>query len=442
MAETNDTATQAKSYPALLWHDIRSRKSEFFLGLILSIVSGIVTVWLQYRDGMLERKHFWDGIVTAAVPVLGIIVIFTLVEVYRAAASLNRTVQAEIEVLKTRRESAKVEGLSPVQRAVIREVLTKYQRPNDFGQDTQYRYFVIFPIPGVPEASALAAQLRAVFGECGLDTQLISNELPKLRDTSRFNHGVWLRGRGDIDRSYYDLPTLTVLREALERAAIPFQYIPDDVGDVELIIGAPPNSPSDAVVAELSTAAYHSEVNRLQEKIAALTLVTAGRHLQQDQKDAIAANVSAAIAEYMLSWGGAEEEWPTEQDGSKQRFCVSVISIGGDREVIVYRNEIAESFAQTFAIQKEQWTAGHPDCEAFNGVITVTEPTGKPNNIRPLVIQALKTGHIDVREAPFPWNGPNREISPAIRPGESYNRYEPVAYVVVGQRSPVEVGDV
>jgi hypothetical protein len=107
MPEPEATQAQAaKPYPALLWHDIKSRKSEFFVGLLLSILSSIATVWLQYRDGMLERKHFWDGIVTSAIPVLSIVVVFALVEVYRAAASLHREGQAKIKELETRARAA------------------------------------------------------------------------------------------------------------------------------------------------------------------------------------------------------------------------------------------------------------------------------------------------------------------------------------------------
>jgi hypothetical protein len=109
MSEPEATPAQAaKSYPALLWHDIKSRKSEFFVGLLLSILSSVATVWLQYRDGMLEQKHFWDGIVTSAIPVLGIVVVFALVEVYRAAASLHREGQAKIKELETRAHGTKL----------------------------------------------------------------------------------------------------------------------------------------------------------------------------------------------------------------------------------------------------------------------------------------------------------------------------------------------
>jgi len=94
-----DPVLDSTSYPATLWRDIKSRKSEFFVGLLLSIVSSSASVWLQYRDGMLERKHFWDGVVTTALPVLAIIVIFAFIEIYRAAASLHRDQQSRIKEL-------------------------------------------------------------------------------------------------------------------------------------------------------------------------------------------------------------------------------------------------------------------------------------------------------------------------------------------------------
>jgi hypothetical protein len=96
LQSAGDSARTPTSYPALLWANIKTRKSEFFGGLLLSVASSTASVWLQYRDGMLDQKHFWDGVITTVVPVLAIVVIFALIEVYRAAASLHREAQGQI----------------------------------------------------------------------------------------------------------------------------------------------------------------------------------------------------------------------------------------------------------------------------------------------------------------------------------------------------------
>jgi hypothetical protein len=277
------------------------------------------------------------------------------------------------------------EGLSAIQRAAIREVLVKYGRPVDCGQDDQYRYFIIFPIPGIPEASTLAAQFRAVFGECGLDTQLVSNELPGLRDTSRFNHGIWLRGTGDADQGYYQPPTITVLREALERAAIPYQYTPDDVGDVELIIGAPPHTPSDTVVAELSTAAYHRDVTKLTETIAELRLATARRHLNQEQKDTIDRISVARVKTAIESWSPGEDHF--------LRFCITLCVIGSDTETSDYRHDFEEAFGRAFAVRLENWQAA-PYLSEFRNAVSVLDPTDRRNIVHPWILEALRAANV------------------------------------------------
>lgn len=134
MPESDGTpARTATSYPGLLWRDIKRRKSEFFVGLLLSLGASCATVWLQTRDGLLERKHFWDGIVTAAVPALGIIVIFALVEVYRAAASLHREAQAKIDSLASSARDTQSDSLTLNERVRIlaAQISSFYEGRND-----------------------------------------------------------------------------------------------------------------------------------------------------------------------------------------------------------------------------------------------------------------------------------------------------------------------
>jgi hypothetical protein len=77
-------------YLRLLVANIWQRKSEFFVGLVLSVLTGAGTAWLQYREGMLDERHLWDGVVTTAIPVLGIVLVFGLFELCRAAVLVHR----------------------------------------------------------------------------------------------------------------------------------------------------------------------------------------------------------------------------------------------------------------------------------------------------------------------------------------------------------------
>jgi hypothetical protein len=51
---------------------------------------------------MLERKRVWDGIVTASVPVLGIVILFVIIEVCRAAVSLDHAIAERLLALSSR----------------------------------------------------------------------------------------------------------------------------------------------------------------------------------------------------------------------------------------------------------------------------------------------------------------------------------------------------
>lgn len=177
-------------------------------------------------------------------------------------------------------------ALSPSQRAAVQDVLARYPRPATFGEHDQYRYFIIFPVPGDARASEVAAELRGVFGEAGLDPQLISDELPGLRDFSRFRHGVWIRGTGNWDEGRYNPPTVQVLTECLRAAGIPFQRSSDDVAEIELIIGHPPKTPTDDAIAAAAASTYRSEVERLKAENAELRaslLTVAPRRLSREQ---------------------------------------------------------------------------------------------------------------------------------------------------------------
>lgn len=77
-------------YARLLLRNIWERKAEFFVGLFLSIVTGALTSWLQYREGMLDERQVWGGVVTTAIPIFGLVIVFALIEVGRAAVLLHR----------------------------------------------------------------------------------------------------------------------------------------------------------------------------------------------------------------------------------------------------------------------------------------------------------------------------------------------------------------
>lgn len=125
MEEISSGLPAPPSYPGLLWRNIWGRKAEFFGSLLLSIGTGVFTVYLQYRAGLLERKHLLDSIMTASEPVLIVIALFAVIEVYRAARSLHREAQAEIEELKLRAHGTKLS--LPTETAEDRYWNAKYQ---------------------------------------------------------------------------------------------------------------------------------------------------------------------------------------------------------------------------------------------------------------------------------------------------------------------------
>jgi hypothetical protein len=243
MPEPEATPAQAaKSYHALLWHDIKSRKSEFFVGLLLSILCSVATVWLQYRDGMLEQKHFWDGIVTSAVPVLGIVVIFALVEVYRAAASLHREAQTEIVKLQAARpESNKASSVAELLEAsnrhenrlaglgaqlsskdkkiAVLEAQIAIDHPRDIPQDKRIRIAERFRA-GIPPSETDRMKSQALW--------VVS--LTNSPDTQYLARAI-----ADVLRPYFKV---TVDHEFSGR--ISHRYTQDDLRGLVLMLPAPP----------------------------------------------------------------------------------------------------------------------------------------------------------------------------------------------------------
>lgn len=287
-------------------------------------------------------------------------------------------------------------GLSTTQRAAIREVLSRYQRPASLDRDDQYRYLIIFPIPGNPAAALLAANFRDLFGQADFDPQLISNELPGERDVSRFSHGIWLRG-GDpyID---YDPPTVEIVKEALQAAAIDYRFSPDNVADVELIIGNPPSTPSDDAVAALLTTNYENTVARLNNRIHELEDANRRRRLDEDQMTAITTTVRAGLEELRNSLIAAS--W--EPEDIERRLVVQLVSIGTDRETLNYRGDFATAFeAGGFdVLLSEQQAGGGPQHEEFVDVVTVLR--GNPANVvRPFILDALRAARLTPHEADY-----------------------------------------
>lgn len=152
-----------------------------------------------------------------------------------------------------------------------------------------------------------------------------------------------------------------------------------------------------------------------------------------DRKADIDAAAFSRMEQYIQTFG---DKWGSDADGNPTRLCIAIASIGGEKETIDYRNDFKEAFERTFVIQLEQWTAGLPGYEEFAGGITVIDPEKPTNRIHPMVIEALKAGGVEPRRASYdlllPWRE-RRAISPVMRPG-GYNDYQPVVYIVVGQR--------
>src|SRR5579872_4757443 len=67
----------------------------------------------------------------------------------------------------------------------------------------------------------------------------------------------------------YVPPTLDVIKEALERAALNFTYVTSAVSEVELIIGSPPETPTDEAVLALSATRFEERLAEREHDIEA-----------------------------------------------------------------------------------------------------------------------------------------------------------------------------
>lgn len=278
-----------------------------FVILLLSVLLGAAGM------SAITTSRIW----TALGAPLGLLAWFLVLMLFVTPAKMSRA------------KGAGVIGMSNLQRALIRGVLEKYHRPSTLNDLEQYRYFVIFPVPGAAGATELAAGMRAVFGEVGYDAQLVSNELPGVRDVSRFRYGIWVRG-SDAQFHDYAPPTVDVVKEALQMAAIEFTALPEESNEVELIIGASADPTSDEAVAAVVAAKSQEHVLQLQNRIHELEARSAPRRLSASAATAMQRTIISGLANH---W----KQFTPDAIPKDYRFTVSIISVGRDRETLDYR---------------------------------------------------------------------------------------------------------
>jgi len=113
---------------------------------------------------------------------------------------------------------------------------------------------------------------------------------------------------------------------------------------------------------------------------------------------------------------------------------VTIISIGTERETLDYRNDFVTPFeAAGFTVHTEEWRAGIPEHEGFvDGVTILQLSNDATNQMRPIVLQALRSAGIIPREIPYPVRKPHNKPNVALVIPMLIN--PPAAYLVIGQR--------
>jgi hypothetical protein len=366
-------AEQAKSYPALLWHDIKTRKSEFFLGLFLSVVTAIATVYFQYKDGMLERKHFWDGIMTAAGPVLGVIVVFTLVEVYRAASSINRAAQSEIMKLRTARPDKPTTNEGIPDRASVLRLANSVIQFAAMRRTSQPPRSILARYP-MDEPSA--AELNAAEYSAETVRQYCAKFLDRVAD---------MRDR---------LSLVGIVDERLELANTN-PALGDNIQTIgdrlkEIAAQLPDDPVSDVAALHQANTLLKNELEELREQ-------SLPRRLREDQQRVIAQVVRTGLHDL---WERHKSSPSWGADDKESTIFIDLYSVESERETAVYRADFEKALVDGglgVTLCEIVATTGERGNEEFVGVVSVLR--GKPENlVRPFVLKALRSAGIQVNE--------------------------------------------